>query len=124
MTIEDLLARLERPRLDVYLDAGAARLKEAAADHWPSPSHEENLYATGRSAGAFEASGGGDQERVVECAVDYSGYTDGGFTRSGRGTARPFERRGGKPYLEQVADAQVEAEAQALVDHIVGSNDG
>lgn len=123
MTPAEMFERITNPPIDQYLDEGIARLKDAAAEHWPSPAHPENIYATGRSAGQFRTAGAGDS-RVLENGADYSGYTDGGFTQKGAATARPWHERGSSPYLTQLADAQVEPEAQALLDLIVGPSNG
>lgn len=118
MTPAELFARLQNPPIDAYLNSGIGRIKGAAERHWPSDDHEENIWTTNTSVGQFETFGAGDERTLINEA-EYSGYTDDGFTFRGKATARPWAQRGGAPYLEQVADAQVESEAQALLDLVV-----
>jgi len=124
MTPQEMMRRLVEPRIPEYLDEGAVRVMEKARINWPSTAHPENIWARDRSVGQFSASGGGDGQRVIENAADYSGYTDGGYTAKGAATAKPWAQRGSTDYLRQTAEAEVEREAQALLDHIIGGLSG
>lgn len=118
MTPAEMFARLA----DVggYLDGARERTKRAAEEDWPSKSHPENVWSKDRSVKKFTAAVEPDRV-VVTNEADYSGYTDGGFTRAGQATANPYRERGATDYLEQTADRIVEDEAGELVTHLGGS---
>jgi len=120
--ITAFLDSLEMEVIESFLDEQATKAKKMLEAEWPSPAHPENIYATGASAKQWKITKPKMGTRLITNEADYSGYTDAGFTRKGKATAKPWDKRGAKDYTEQVADVMAEKMATDIVVRITRGN--
>ena len=106
---EQLKQRLERIQQAGRIAAGQAlesvadRALEAIEEDWPSTSREVHVYATNRSSRSWRREKQGELSQLLLCPVEYSGYTNEGYTTKGPETARSYRSRGSEPYMQRAA---------------------
>jgi hypothetical protein len=102
--------------LEGEMDAATAEAADimlrAAVRVGPSPSHPENIWATGDMRASWRKERVGFGIWRVYNTQDYSGYADEGYTRyNGKSSARPWKARGSTDYTAQIVEA-----AQSEID--------
>lgn len=97
--LDGLLRNFQRRGIGAIEEAKAEGLK-IAQDLSPRPNspYADHPYATGEYASKWVWKG----NRLINEA-EYRKYTDDGYTRKGKGTARSFKARGSERYSDQIS---------------------
>lgn len=86
------------------LEKVVLEVENAMRDRWPRKNSPYGVhpYASGKSAHAWSARVVSPLKMVVANKTPYADLVDKGYTRKGKGTAKPWLDRGGKPYTRSI----------------------